>query len=213
MKLVSREQEGGNKEGTKEKGRDARAGSRRPSSASDQQTESLGASWPPAFVSTYFCLSKPDHFPITPVFFFVCVCVCLYFLFFCFFFLILKSLILTSVPKHEPPSHLPPHKISLGHPHAPAPSCCFYFHVFGRLVVFPNLGEGDILCVQVAYCLCSVTSLMSGSLQPCGLQPARLLCPWDSPGKNTRVCCFALLKGIFPTQGLNHVKDSDQSTS
>ena len=39
-----------------------------------------------------------------------------------FFFLILKSLILTCVPKHEPPSHLPPHSISLGHPHAPAPS-------------------------------------------------------------------------------------------
>ena len=37
-------------------------------------------------------------------------------------FLILKSLILTRVPKHEPHSHLPPHKISLGHPHAPAPS-------------------------------------------------------------------------------------------
>ena len=29
-----------------------------------------------------------------------------------------KSLILTCVPKHEPPSHLPPHNISLGHPHA-----------------------------------------------------------------------------------------------
>ena len=27
-------------------------------------------------------------------------------------FLILKSLILTYVPKHEPPSHLPPHNIS-----------------------------------------------------------------------------------------------------
>ena len=39
-----------------------------------------------------------------------------------YFFLILKSLILTCVPKHEPPSHLPPHNISLGHPHAPAPS-------------------------------------------------------------------------------------------
>ena len=25
----------------------------------------------------------------------------------------------------------------------------------------------------------------------------------DSPGKNTRVCCHALLRGIFPTQGLN----------
>ena len=25
----------------------------------------------------------------------------------------------------------------------------------------------------------------------------------DSPGKNTRVGCYALLQGIFPTQGLN----------
>ena len=28
---------------------------------------------------------------------------------------------------------------------------------------------------------------MSDSVQPHGLQPARLLCPWDSPGKNTGV--------------------------
>ena len=46
------------------------------------------------------------------------------FLFF-LFFLILKSLILTCVPKHEPPSHRPPHNISLGHPHAPAPSMLY----------------------------------------------------------------------------------------
>ena len=32
---------------------------------------------------------------------------------------------------------------------------------------------------------------------------ARLLCPWDSPGKNTRVGSHALLQGIFPTQGLS----------
>ena len=31
----------------------------------------------------------------------------------------------------------------------------------------------------------------------------RLLCPWNSPGKNTGVGCHALLLGIFPTQGLN----------
>ena len=31
----------------------------------------------------------------------------------------------------------------------------------------------------------------------------RLLCPWDSPGKNTGVGCHALLYEIFPTQGLN----------
>ena len=36
-----------------------------------------------------------------------------------------------------------------------------------------------------------------------GLQPARLLCPWDSPCKNTRVVCHFLLLGIFSTQGLN----------
>ena len=30
-------------------------------------------------------------------------------------------------------------------------------------------------------------------------EPARLLCPWDSPGKNTGVVCHFLLQGIFPT--------------
>ena len=34
-------------------------------------------------------------------------------------------------------------------------------------------------------------------------QPARLLCPWDSPGKNTGVGCHALLQGICPIQGSN----------
>ena len=29
-----------------------------------------------------------------------------------------------------------------------------------------------------------------------------LLCPWDSPGKNTGVGCHSLLQGILPTQGL-----------
>ena len=45
--------------------------------------------------------------------------------------------------------------------------------------------------------------VMSDSLQPHRLQPARLLCPWDSPGKKTRVACYFLLQGIFLTQGLN----------
>ena len=30
-----------------------------------------------------------------------------------------------------------------------------------------------------------------------------LLCPWDSPGKNTGVGCHFLLQGLFPTQVLN----------
>ena len=44
---------------------------------------------------------------------------------------------------------------------------------------------------------------MSDSLQHYGLQPTRLLCPWDSPGKNTGVGCHALLQGTFPTQKSN----------
>ena len=44
---------------------------------------------------------------------------------------------------------------------------------------------------------------MYNSLRLYGLQPARFLCPWDSPGKNTGVGCHALLQGIFPTQRLN----------
>ena len=43
---------------------------------------------------------------------------------------------------------------------------------------------------------------MSDSLQPHELQPARLLCPWDSPGKNTGVGCHALLQ-IFQTRRSN----------
>ena len=36
-----------------------------------------------------------------------------------------------------------------------------------------------------------------------GLQCIRLLCPWDSPSKNTVVSCHFLLQGIFPIQGSN----------
>ena len=48
-----------------------------------------------------------------------------------------------------------------------------------------------------------VRSVMSNFLQLYGLYPARLLCPWDSQGKNTGVDCHCLLQGIFLTQGLN----------
>ena len=44
---------------------------------------------------------------------------------------------------------------------------------------------------------------MSDAVQPYGLQPPRLLYPWDSPGKTTGVGYLALFQEIFPTQGLN----------
>ena len=51
-------------------------------------------------------------------------------------------------------------------------------------------------------CLFSLLSCVQ-LLQPHGLYPTRLLCPWDFPGKNTGVGCHFLLQGIFPTQGSN----------
>ena len=44
-------------------------------------------------------------------------------------------------------------------------------------------------------------SVVSDSLGPHGLQPARLLCLCNFPGKNSGVGCYSLLQGIFLTQG------------
>ena len=50
------------------------------------------------------------------------------------------------------------------------------------------------VCARTQSCL---------TLQPPGLYPARLLRPWEAPGKNPGVGCHFLLQGIFPTQGSN----------
>ena len=63
-----------------------------------------------------------------------------------------------------------------------------------------------IICVCVCVCAsvrAHLTSIVSDSLQPHGLYPARLLCPWNSPGKNIGVGYHFLLQENFPIQGLN----------
>ena len=54
-------------------------------------------------------------------------------------------------------------------------------------------------------CFCCCLALSCGQLfcSPMSCQPARLLCPWESPGRHTGVGCHFLLQGIFPTQGSN----------
>ena len=51
---------------------------------------------------------------------------------------------------------------------------------------------------------------MPNSLGLHGLQPARLLCPWNSPGRSTGVGSYSLLQWIFLTQisdqGLLHCR-------
>ena len=49
------------------------------------------------------------------------------------------------------------------------------------------------LCV---HCACWVASVVSESLQPHRLQPARLLCPWDAPGKNTGLVALPSSRGF-----------------
>ena len=69
-----------------------------------------------------------------------------------------------------------------------------------------NADDRDIwqVCMHLFFLVLCAKSLQSRqTLQPYRPQPARFLCPWDSPGKNTRVGCHFLLQGIFPTQGLN----------
>ena len=45
-------------------------------------------------------------------------------------------------------------------------------------------------------------SVMSNSLWPHGLQPIRLLCPWDFPAKNTGVGCHFLHQRNPPNPGV-----------
>ena len=64
-----------------------------------------------------------------------------------------------------------------------------------------TLTEYLLICYMLR--LLPVCSVVLDPLQPHGLSPARLLCLWDSLGKNTGVGCHVLLQGIFLTQGLN----------
>ena len=69
-----------------------------------------------------------------------------------------------------------------------------------KKVALPNqyhIKPRDLTLVQ------SRCSVVCDSLQPHGLQPARLLCPWNSPGKNTEAGCHFLFQGIFSTQRSN----------
>ena len=61
----------------------------------------------------------------------------------------------------------------------------------------------QILCLL--YCVLGY-SVVSDSLQPHGLWPARLLCPWNFPGKTTGVGSHSLLQGILLNLGLLHCR-------
>ena len=47
-------------------------------------------------------------------------------------------------------------------------------------------------------CCCCLVAQLCLTLRPYELQSARLLCPWDIPGRNTGVGCHFLLQEVFP---------------
>ena len=68
----------------------------------------------------------------------------------------------------------------------------------------PWLVSSTCPTVQPQYiCHALSCSVVSDSLQPHELQPAKLPCPWDFLGKNAGVGCHFLFQGIFPTQDWN----------
>ena len=109
-----------------------------------------------------------------------------------FFFKILKSLILTCVPKHEPPSHLPPHNISLGHPCAPASS-----------MLYP---ASNIDCRFISYMIICMFQCHS----PKSSHP--LLLPQSPKAHSTHLCLFCCLAyRVIITIFLNSLKTRNVS--
>ena len=69
-----------------------------------------------------------------------------------------------------------------------------------------NSFSRSFLCVCVCVCVCALVAQLCATLcelMPLGLMSLVLLCPCDSPGKNTGVGCHFLLQGIFPAQESN----------
>ena len=79
-------------------------------------------------------------------------------------------------------------------------TCMIYTYVYTHYIY-------NIYIYNVCVCVYSVSRLVvSGSLR--GLYPARLLCPWNSPVKNTEVGSHFLLQGNLPYPGIEPCLDS-----
>ena len=85
---------------------------------------------------------------------------------------------------------------------------CHLYMVFGEMT-FMIFGSFLKLCCfqEFVYfqdaCVCAGPSVKSDPVWTSGLQPTRILCPWNLPGKNSRMGCHAFLQGTFQTQGSN----------
>ena len=72
------------------------------------------------------------------------------------------------------------------------------FHKKRDCVLFTNIFQVPRILL---FNMC--VSMLFNQLCPTLHDPARLLCPWNSPDKCIGVGCHSLFRGIFLTQGLN----------
>ena len=101
----------------------------------------------------------------------------------------------------KPPSKLAPHPPPLT---SPKPSAHTFQLMLNLAAQLSCSHHWDINIQSIGTCVCLLShSVMSNFLRPRGLSPTRLLCLWDSPGKNTGVGCHVLLQEDFPTLGSN----------
>ena len=61
--------------------------------------------------------------------------------------------------------------------------------------------------------VCLVAQLCLTLCDPMDCSPARLLCPWDSPGKNNGVGCHSLLQENLPNPGIEPSSPALQADS
>ena len=64
---------------------------------------------------------------------------------------------------------------------------CIYYIIVLKYIIFYCIEYIKRIIIITVYLYVSHHSVVSSSLQSHGLWPTRLLCPWNSPGKNTGV--------------------------
>ena len=115
---------------------------------------------------------------------------------------------LTLTPYHRPHPHLIkcPNNTKRQYPESQAvfPRHVSSFFHLEEFTVLPFFYKLDNPKITINYILEHKTNNSRVRFfETHGLQPTRLFCSWDFPGKNTGAGCHVLLQGIFLTQGLN----------
>ena len=85
------------------------------------------------------------------------------------------------------------------------PACAVRTTAWGRATPPAGLTSPPPLLQACTHTVCVWAAQSCPTLRPHRQQPTRLLCPWDSLGKNTGVGYYFLLQGTFPTQGAEPV--------